>query len=57
MSDLVDAFHEAMPRLLALHSQPSAFHVREMQRCKERARRWDDPESQEQPPNRPTAPC
>lgn len=55
MSDLVAAFHEAMPRLLALHSQPSAFHVREAERAKERAQRWDGPKSQEPPPHGPVA--
>jgi hypothetical protein len=39
--DLADAYREAMPRLLEAHSQPSAFHTREMARARERARRWD----------------
>lgn len=55
MSDLVAAFHEAMPRLLALHSQPSAFHEREMEHAKARAQRWGDPKSREQPPQGPVA--
>lgn len=40
MSDLTDAFREQMPRLLDLHSQPSAFHACEMERAKERGRQW-----------------
>lgn len=46
MSDLVAAFHEAMPRLLALHSQASAFHTRETERVEELARRWDSLQSE-----------
>jgi hypothetical protein len=43
--DLVATYRKAMPRLLEAHSQPSAFHVREMERARERARRWDHQEN------------
>jgi predicted amidohydrolase YtcJ len=43
--DLAPAYREAMPRLLEAHSHPSAFHVREMARARERIRRWNHQET------------